>query len=1102
MTIGFVGSKAADVEALLSNFRLTEVVIGEGGIIDPDPKLEINTNAVYDEESGNISVSWTSNKQDGTFDVLMSEDGKNFVSVGAVENVTKFVYTPENDFETLYFKVVQIVGEQTAESNVVAVAKSAEDIAISAEANYDKETGKITVSWTSNKENGIFEVFVSEDGENFTSVDTVEDVTEFIYSPNNEFDVLYFKIKQTIGELSAESNVVTVDYQINWADKTDKDNDRLPDVYEKYYFETDPTNPDTDGDGLPDGYEVYYFGTDPKKADTDNNGISDSDEDFDKDGLSNLREYELGTDPSSADSDSDGLTDGEEVNKYNTDPLKYDTDNDGISDGDEVTLGLDPASAAADGIPDSERTFVQHIGEDSDSFAAINTSDNPYKVSIDITAAGVAANNLSSHKSGYSNVIKNDAILGISPEFVYTDGLKVEDVIINFDLDNSVTENTNGKYTNVSDEFAGIKRYNVFKFFEDTNMLLPIETFHDVENNRVYTHVDELGTYCIMDMEIWLEGLEIAPEDFNSVSKANQPMLYSLANSEDTTEEDKECLDVVLVAYPHKGLEDTVQKEMVITSNQIFTEAEAADIDVRIFYISFLGSVIPNLNDNTSYATNMEDAQNMIKRIPSIPITFEPKDYALYKSMKCITSELSSDFREDSNRFCFVVDALAFPKCSSNEAYVGKVKDLDFNVHFVYSAGNENYSKYLSLSTDHICSEILVQKGRYNFGDFIVEQIFGNVYPTVTAVGWTQVELNSSLQQNYEWYQKNTHYNEFMDTDHDGLADYQEIKFATESGRSLVDDSDPMHVELLTFAEIVDLTGDRYNYFDDDTKRFYVKDGLKRYMDMTGEEGTYPSSLALVHILPIRSDPTNINSDYDKYNDYYDLKPLSTLSFLSKDITFSDTEDFNIKPEIVYCIEEKKAADKSFLTSFAKDDLLTKRKAILLSDVSSIFTPLASQLLRHYLDCSGKDYELDVRDLISNSSVSNELFQNYKDITEHYVYSKLIDMDFNQEYIIVSDVLIAHYYEASIRGILDVNYVASLGQCSGIIVCKAEKKESGIYYSLRYMVYDYYDYEKDKEVAFFPTITDGDMYALHEAGLAKSFYVYGEYICDGKINIR
>lgn len=77
---------------------------------------------------------------------------------------------------------------------------------------------------------------------------------------------------------------------------------------------------------------------------------------------------------------------------------------------------------------------MQHVDADSENFAAVNTDENPFEVSIDITAAGVASNNLYSQKSGYSNAIKNDAILGITLEFIYTDGLKVEDVIINLAL--------------------------------------------------------------------------------------------------------------------------------------------------------------------------------------------------------------------------------------------------------------------------------------------------------------------------------------------------------------------------------------------------------------------------------------------------------------------------------------------------------------------------------------------------------------------------------------------------------------------------------------------------------------------------------------------
>ncbi len=69
MSIGFVGSKAADVEALLSNFKLTEVVIGECGTVTPiDPpveEIEITASTVYDEENDNITVSWNTNNPNG-----------------------------------------------------------------------------------------------------------------------------------------------------------------------------------------------------------------------------------------------------------------------------------------------------------------------------------------------------------------------------------------------------------------------------------------------------------------------------------------------------------------------------------------------------------------------------------------------------------------------------------------------------------------------------------------------------------------------------------------------------------------------------------------------------------------------------------------------------------------------------------------------------------------------------------------------------------------------------------------------------------------------------------------------------------------------------
>lgn len=40
-------------------------------------------------------------------------------------------------------------------------------------------------------------------------------------------------------------------------------------------------------------------------------------------------------------------------------------------------------------------------------------------------------------------------------------------------------------------------------------MLLPVETFHDESTNTVYTTTDRMGTYCLVDMEIFLDNLDM-----------------------------------------------------------------------------------------------------------------------------------------------------------------------------------------------------------------------------------------------------------------------------------------------------------------------------------------------------------------------------------------------------------------------------------------------------------------------------------------------------------------------------------------------------------------------------------------------------------------
>ena len=73
--------------------------------------------------------------------------------------------------------------------------------------------------------------------------------------------------------------------------------------------------PDNDLDGMPNWFENQNAGFDREDA-------SDAARDFDRDGLTNLEEYQNGTNPHDADTDGDGVSDGKEVHVNHTDPTQ------------------------------------------------------------------------------------------------------------------------------------------------------------------------------------------------------------------------------------------------------------------------------------------------------------------------------------------------------------------------------------------------------------------------------------------------------------------------------------------------------------------------------------------------------------------------------------------------------------------------------------------------------------------------------------------------------------------------------------------------------------------------------------------------------------
>lgn len=150
------------------------------------------------------------------------------------------------------------------------------------------------------------------------------------------------------------------------------------------------------------------------------------------------------------------------------------------------------------------------VKETNKVFSSVNTEDSPWRLSVGVDSLN-AAKTLTADKSGYYNVLYNDYfILGtiVDIESRYED--EISKAVIRFNIADEYTDNVLNKYSDL-DEFKGIRRLNIFKYFEDMNMALPIDT--EFDGNIIYAEVDELGTYYVGDMELWLDNLGVEMDE-------------------------------------------------------------------------------------------------------------------------------------------------------------------------------------------------------------------------------------------------------------------------------------------------------------------------------------------------------------------------------------------------------------------------------------------------------------------------------------------------------------------------------------------------------------------------------------------------------------
>ncbi len=822
-TFSFQGAIASGETPVMSDFQLTSVII-DTERTQPDPPSETD-----EAPSGETT-------EPATEEITTEESPE---------------LTTEETTET---------GEsgETAETEE---SSEPEEPTILCFGGYLAEENSLEVYWYSTAE-GAVSVHQNTDNGGWNKLAEVTDSDSYKYEITEDFLVRYIKVSQETDNGTIESEPFVVAYTddgyvCTWLDS---DDDGLPDYSEKIYG-TDPNSADTDGDGLSDYDEIYKTGTSPLKYDTDEDGVNDADRDNDKDGLTNSEELALGTDSNSADTDGDGLSDYDEINKHNTDPLKADSDEDTLNDGDEIALGLDPNDPETFGVPDAEYKVKQTISADSEVMERVNTEDSPFELSLEITASG-NAQNLIAGSSAYSAITESDARLGGAVSLSYYSG-DVEKVKLTYEIGENYISNEGSEYAENCVDLQGIKRYNIFRYFEELNMLLPVATEFDEDNHTLFAETDELGTYCVLDMEVLLQTFGVNPDGTQTESVEMQ--MYSAP-----ADYDEYC--VTFVFDIRKGRINDGQLNNLKAEVRDFAEtvfAEGRNVSIRIM-----------TQDSSDFDGESSDLIDECDDLVS-----------LNKAMSLVKV---SKYEGDLGNYCVITDAIAETVNSADASVNNYVftlfdqTDSVFEQNIAEELGNKAKEDGINISVITPSFEELVgfQKTICDvtggimidtFGDFaddVYEHIFDETYEpkelppepqkefdAILITGYERITLDSILYPNGE-----NPTGKDTDTDKDGLTDWDEVDVERWEKYGLISREDNGYINLPTLKQCMEYTD-----------KPYVEEGLGRFIS----QPTISLMLNDIRVMPITSDPTREDSDGDEVFDIYDKNPLAPIDVFS-----------------------------------------------------------------------------------------------------------------------------------------------------------------------------------------------------------------------------
>lgn len=936
---------------------------------------------------------------------------------------------PENF--TMHQTVVgdSVIDEEGGNEEKPDVPDSSEAIFLYILGKYNVENHSIDMELFTNTTESDVTVWTSNDNVTYAQEAVVTAVMTYQYVITDEFETKYFKasVMDEHGDTVETVPFVVVKSEYGYSVRElDSDEDGVADEYE-LLVGTDVNSPDTDGDTLTDYEELYISQTDATKYDSVTEGLSDAEADSDGDKLSNREEMEFGTDIQDADTDNDTLTDYEEIEVYNTSPLKADTDGDTVKDGDELALGLDPLNPATFGVPDAEYTVEQTISADSVALEEINTEENDYRLSVDVTASGYVEGNLTAKETQYAVAIQNEFMVGIASELSYTNEEGIESVTLAFELDDEVIGDSLDFFPGV-EELSGIKRFNVFKYFEELNMLLPIETVVDEENNRIYATTDELGTYCVMDIERWLASFEVPEEvymdtpvmfslrpavsenevmlgeivlrdeppqdieveefisiDEESVTEetlADAPMIFSLKR-----EVDKSPVDVVFLLQSAGKLEDTfISQKTMIYELLVDLSAEYGRGNVRfsvITYNHFGAEFLTSSDDEVWFESSYELRQALNDLKYSYTTSSVNRSVAFEK--------LQSEVVFKTKAFKFIFQLMNGNSYTGNTYFdqISTCEKLGINYSELMPEGyvyaDSDYAKRVENAIKSTNGINLTYGSGTQYEVFM--HIYNNAVPlqlefdAIVPTGWKHIVLDGILNAENG-----------VNSDTDELTDWEEVNI------DLISWDTDGTVILPTIQDCITNVDDAY-----------ARDGLKRYRESVYDREEpvpgMPTSDFLkyldyvinsTNILPIHSDPTEADTDGDGLGDFLDNQPLDSLihSFLIYETVKCDEEIKSIMPEDYTYGDKtksqlrdmKKISWIDFVGYNNEKQYLSDMKRLMKTFSKGDMQKVALDMVDNFASGTGADYRNDIlNEEVKNHQNTKTYVEGIKSIIDNYI---------------------------------------------------------------------------------------------------------------------